>query len=311
MHIPDGFLDSKTIVSTALLSSAGILVSWKRVGNSLPSQRVPLLGVTAAFVFAAQMLNFPVAAGTSGHLMGGVLLSVLLGPYAAIIAMSVVLLVQCFMFADGGVLALGANVFNMAIVGVTTGYAVYRVCRRILPASWGLLPAAAIASWLSMVVSSLCCAGELAWSGTVEWEKVFVAMGGVHAAIGLGEAVITCLVLAGIRVSRPDLLMESAKAQTTQKHMSGIVLGLVCAVGVVLFISPFASEWPDGLESVASRLGFSQKAVMSYGSLHPFSEYAFPGVASPSLATVLAGILGIVTVTAVAFALTRLFKREP
>jgi cobalt/nickel transport system permease protein len=310
MHLPDGFLDTKTLITTAILSSTGVALSWKRIHMDLPPQRMPLLGVTAAFVFAAQMLNFPVAAGTSGHLLGAVLLSVLLGPYAAIMAMSVVLIVQCFMFADGGILALGANIFNMAIIGATTGYALYRFCRRILPGRWGMLPSAAIAAWASIMASSLCCAGELAWSGTTEWQKAFMAMGSVHAVIGIGEAAITCLVLAGIRVSRPDLLAEPEASHKLVGRTSAITLGLVCALGLVLFISPFASEWPDGLESVASRLGFSQKAVLGSGPSQPLAEYSFPGISSPPLATIMAGVLGIATVTVVAFAIARAIRKR-
>ena len=127
MHIPDGFLDTKTIVATSALAVVGVAVAWRRVRSEVPPQRVPLLGVAAAFVFAAQMLNFPVAGGTSGHLIGATLVAILLGPGAATIVIAAVLLVQCFLFADGGILALGANVFNMALLGVISGYALYRL----------------------------------------------------------------------------------------------------------------------------------------------------------------------------------------
>ena len=162
MHIPDGFLDTKTIVATSALAVVGVAVAWRRVRSEVPPQRVPLLGVAAAFVFAAQMLNFPVAGGTSGHLIGATLVAILLGPGAATIVIAAVLLVQCFLFADGGILALGANVFNMALLGVISGYALYRLLRRMLPGEWGNVTAVAIASWASVVVSSVLCAGELA-----------------------------------------------------------------------------------------------------------------------------------------------------
>src|SRR5437763_9509310 len=126
MHIPDGFLDAKTALCAAAVSSLGVGVALRRARLHLPPRRVPLMGLAAAFVFAAQMLNFPVAGGTSGHLVGGVLTAVLLGPSAAVLVMTCVLIVQCLMFADGGLMALGANVFNMAIVSVCGGYAVFR-----------------------------------------------------------------------------------------------------------------------------------------------------------------------------------------
>ncbi len=310
MHIPDGFLDVKTIVTTTALSTGGAVVAWNRVRRALPPHRIPLLGVSAGFVFAAQMLNFPVVGGTSGHLMGAVLLSVLLGPYAAVIAMGVVLFVQCVVFADGGMLALGANVFNMAIVGVATGYPLFRLVRRLLPARAGLLPAAAIASWVSIMASALCCAGELAWSRAGEWHFVFTAMGGIHAIIGLGEAAITCLVIAGIHASRPDLLDEQQPPTGTPHRLSPIAFGFFAALGLVLFISPFASTWPDGLETVASSLGFSQRAIIVAGLLHPFPDYAFPGVASASLSAILAGTIGVLIVSAFALTLTLVVKQK-
>jgi len=130
MHIPDGFIDAKTAATTALLSAAGVGLALRQARRSLPARRVPLLGLAAAFLFAAQMVNFPVAGGTSGHLVGGVLVAALLGPSAAIVVLTTVLIVQCFLFADGGVLALGANVFNMAIIGAAGGYAIYRLVLR-------------------------------------------------------------------------------------------------------------------------------------------------------------------------------------
>jgi cobalt/nickel transport system permease protein len=310
MHLPDGFLDTKTLVATGALSTAGLAASWYRVRSQLPQQRIPLLGVTAAFVFAAQMLNFPVAAGTSGHLMGAVLLSVLLGPYAAIVAMSAVLLVQCFMFADGGILALGANIFNMAIVGVATGYPLFLLMRKLLPAQWGLLPSAAIASWVSIVASALCCAGELAWSGTAAWDKTFAAMGSIHALIGIGESAITCLVLEAIKAARPDLLDESPQAAQPGARFSTAALGVVSALGLVLFLSPFASTWPDGLESVGSTLGFSQRALESQQSAHLFSEYAFPGITSAPLGTIIAGTMGVIVVALVGMVFAQITKRK-
>src|ERR1039458_7482818 len=166
LHIPDGFIDGKTAATTALLSAVGVGLALRQVRLRLPPRRVPLLGLAAAFLFAAQMVNFPVAGGTSGHLVGGVLVAALLGPSAAIVVLTTVLIVQCFLFADGGVLALGANVFNMAIVGAAGGYTIYRIVCRWLPGTRGQVAAVAFAGWCSTVLASICCAGELAWAGT-------------------------------------------------------------------------------------------------------------------------------------------------
>jgi cobalt/nickel transport system permease protein len=169
---------------------------------------VPLLGLAAAFLFAAQMVNFPVAGGTSGHLIGGVLVAALLGPSAAIVVLTTVLIVQCFLFADGGVLALGANVFNMGIVGAAGGYAIYRLVCLGLPGTRGQVAAVAFAGWCSTVLASVCCAGELAWSGTVAWPAGITAMAGVHMVIGIGEGLISALVFLAIQRMRPELASE-------------------------------------------------------------------------------------------------------
>ena len=201
MHIPDGFIDGKTAATTAALSAAGLGLALRQVRRRLPPRRVPLLGLAAAFLFAAQMVNFPVAGGTSGHLVGGVLVAALLGPSAAIVVLATVLIVQCFLFADGGVVALGANIFNMAILGVAVGYGVYRLVRAALPGNRGRVAAVAIAGWFSTVLASISCAGQLAWSGTVAWRVGFVAMTSVHVFIGIGEGLIGALVFLAIQRS--------------------------------------------------------------------------------------------------------------
>ena len=213
MHIPDGFIDGKTAATTALLSAAGVGLALRQVRRRLPPRRVPLLGLAAAFLFAAQMVNFPVAGGTSGHLLGGVLVAALLGPSAAIVVLTTVLIVQCFLFADGGVLALGANIFNMAIVGAAGGYAIYRLVCRWLPGTRGQVAAVAFAGWCSTVLASVSCAGQLAWSGTVAWPAAFTAMASVHMVIGIGEGLISALVLLAIQRVRPDLAGERQRGR--------------------------------------------------------------------------------------------------
>ncbi len=195
MHIPDGFLDVKTAASAAVVSAAGLGVALRQAGRHLPPRRVPLMGLAAAFVFAAQMINFPVLGGTSGHLVGGVLTAALLGPGPAVVVISAVLIVQSLLFADGGVLALGANVFNMALVGAVGGWIIYHLLTRLFSGLRGRLLAAAVAAWCTTVLAAVCCAAELSFSGTVKWSVVLPAMAYVHMLIGIGEAVITVLVL--------------------------------------------------------------------------------------------------------------------
>ena len=220
MHIPDGFLDLKTSVAADALSAGALgLGVARRAAHAQPAP-VPLLGLAAAFIFAGQMLNFPVAGGTSGHLVGSVLAAALLGPGAAVIALTAVLVVQCFVFADGGVLALGANVFNMGVVGALVGYALYRTVHRQFGGGLrGAVAAAAFASWVSTVLAAVCCAGMLAVSGTVPWHVAFPAMAGVHMLIGVGEALITALVLVAVGQSHPELLYAPARSGGEEQQL--------------------------------------------------------------------------------------------
>lgn len=206
MHIPDGFLAMNTWVPTWLISAGGIAYSVKKASGMLKDKMVPLMGVMSAFIFAAQMLNFPIAGGTSGHLLGGVLAAVLLGPFPAAIVISVVLTIQCLIFQDGGITALGANIFNMAIVGTMVGYLIYAFIHKLIKSKIGIMIGTAVASWFSVVIASSFCAIELAISGTSPLSIALPAMAGIHALIGIGEAVITCVVVGFVLGVRPDLI---------------------------------------------------------------------------------------------------------
>lgn len=208
MHIPDGFLAANTWVPAWLISIGGLGFCLKRTTRILKDRMVPLMGVMAAFIFAAQMLNFPVMGGTSGHLLGGVLAAVLLGPCAGAIVIAVVLIVQCLIFQDGGLTALGANIFNMSFVGAMGGYFIYSIIRKIIGDNKGIIVGAAISAWLSVVAASSVCAIELAISGTSPLKIALPAMAGVHALIGIGEAIITCLVIGFVLKVRPDLIYK-------------------------------------------------------------------------------------------------------
>jgi cobalt/nickel transport system permease protein len=301
MHVPDGLLDLKTASTTAFLSLSALTAALRRLRLGLPRRRIPLMGLAAAFLFTAQMLNFPVAGGTSGHLLGAVLATVLLDPSAAIVVMTSVLLIQCLLFADGGLLALGANVLNMAVVAVLAGHAVYRAVGRVLPGRRGLLVAAAFAAWCSTVLASICCAAELAWSGVAPWGLVFPAMATVHMLIGLGEAVITTLVLAAIMRARPDLLDPAGSSPAHGPSRVLAAWGLAVAIGLALFAVPFASSWPDGLERVAGLLGFSGAEARPLPA--PMAGYRFSFLGSATAATSAAGVLGALVAFSLAYAL--------
>ena len=290
MHIPDGFLDAKILAATGALSAGGLAVAARQVSRALPRRKIPLMGLSAAFVFAAQMLNFPVAGGTSGHLLGGVLAAVLLGPGAAAIVIACVLMVQALIFSDGGVLALGANIFNMSFIGGVCGYAIYRSARRFLPGLRGQITAIFFASWLSTVLAAVTCAGELSLSGTLAPGVVFPAMVGVHMLIGIGEGLITSLVILAIARTRPDLLEAEKSPSARGAGIEFLAFGFVVALGLAIFVSPYACSWPDGLDKVAEKFGFAARATTFIKTWIP--DYKMPGISSAGIATAIAGALG-------------------
>jgi cobalt/nickel transport system permease protein len=311
MHIPDGFLDTRTIVATSAFSFAAVARALRSAQRHMPPRMIPLMGLSAAFIFVAQMLNCPVAGGTSGHLIGAVLVSVLLGPGAGILVMTIVLVVQCLIFADGGVLALGANIFNMAVVASVTGYFTYRFLSSFIPGMFGRLVGVAFGSWASTVLASLCCTGEIAWSGTVSWSLGFPAMTGIHMLIGIGEGLITTLMVSAIAATRPDLLINDARprgAAAPRPLADFLVYGVLITVGLVLFVTPFASAWPDGLEKVAATFGFESRALPDAIIRSPIAGYSVPGIGSLSTATAVAGILGAAAVFALSFLLAKLLS---
>jgi len=207
MHIPDGFLSTEVALACAVPAAAAVGIGLRQANHTLDERRVPLLGVTAAFVFAAQMLNFPVAGGTSGHFLGAALAAILLGPWLAGLVLSVVLVVQAFVFADGGITALGANVLNMGVIGALVVGGLMVAAQRVLPNRRGVLLAVAGAgAWLAVVAGATVTAIELAISGTVPLGTVLPAMLGVHVLIGAGEAAITVAAVSAVLSTRPDVV---------------------------------------------------------------------------------------------------------
>lgn len=209
MHVPDGFLDAPTSVVTAAVAAAGVAVALRGARRELDDRTAPMAGLVATFVFAGQMINFPVAGGTSGHLLGGALAAVLVGPYTGALCISVVLLVQALLMADGGITALGTNVTLMSLVGVAAGWLVFVAARSVLPKKVQMIPpAAGIAALLSVPAAALVFTGLFLVGGTapVEMSTVLTAMLGWHTVIGIGEAVITFLVVGTVVTTRPDLV---------------------------------------------------------------------------------------------------------
>jgi cobalt/nickel transport system permease protein len=215
LHAPDGFLSLPVALAMWALTIVVLGLAVARSRDALDERAVPLMGVTAAFIFAAQMFTFPVAGGTSGHLLGGVLAAILLGPWVGTLIMAAVITVQALVFQDGGLLALGANIFDMGAVGTLAGYAIYRVlCALLGGEERGRLPAAGIAAWAAVMLGALAMSLQLALSGTSPLGVVLPAMLSVHVFIGIGEAFVTVGALILIQAVRPDLLRLRDRPRT-------------------------------------------------------------------------------------------------
>lgn len=209
MHVPDGFLDAPTSVATAAVAVAGIAVAMRGARRELDDRTAPMAGLVATFVFAGQMLNFPVAGGTSGHLLGGALAAVLAGPFTAVLCLSVVLLVQALLMADGGITALGTNITLMGLVAVVVGWLVFRGLRAVLPRRLAVVsPAAAVGAFVSVPATAAVFSVlfEIGGTAAVPFDTLLAAMLGWHLLIGLGEAAITGLVVGSVVAVRPDLV---------------------------------------------------------------------------------------------------------
>jgi len=296
MHIPDGFLSVAVSVVFWIVSLVVVGYALKRVNRDLGERQVPLMGVLAACIFAGQMLNFSVGGGTSGHLLGAALATILLGPWAAILVLTCVVGVQALIFQDGGLLALGANIFNMAIVGVAVAYFVFRTVQRLAGGrSWGLLAGGFAAAWSSIFIASLACALQLAASGTSPANVSVPAMGAIHALIGIGEGLITAGALAFLYASRRDLIGQgqAQPAGGAAVWVAGLAIALALAVA-----SPLASSNPDGLEWVAEQHGFIETAQAPLYGIIP--DYVLPGIPDEAVATIAAGVIGALLVFGVA-----------
>jgi cobalt/nickel transport system permease protein len=223
LHAPDGFLTAPVAIAMWAVTLVVLAIAVRATNRSLDERAIPLMGVMAAFIFAAQMFNFQVIGGTSGHLLGGVLAAVLLGPWVGTLVMTCVVAVQALVFQDGGLVVMGANIFNMGIIGTLGGYYVYRTVARVLGGeARARIPAAGIAAWVAVVAGAVAMALQLGVAGTMAIELALPAMAGVHALIGIGEALITMAALGFIAVTRSDLLaMRDTATKAGGRGLSG------------------------------------------------------------------------------------------
>ena len=300
MHIPDGFLSLTISIVAWILTIVGLYMAIGNAQKDVDERLIPLAGIIAAFIFAAQMINFPVAGGTSGHAIGATLAAIVLGPWLGILAMTAVVVTQSLVFQDGGLVVMGANILVMGLVPAFVGYGLYRVASG--RSHTAQLVMAGIAAWLSVVVASFVVALLLGFSGTSPFGVVIPAMLGVHVLIGLGEALITVAALNFIMQTRPQTLERSA----TVGGRGWIVVGLTIPLIVVLF-APLASAFPDGLEWVAGEKGFLVTAQDAPYTFLP--DYTIPFLGETAFSTIVAGIVGVIIVAAFMMAAARSIRK--
>ena len=319
LHIPDGFLAPQVALALWVVSALAVAIALRRIGandagarggaaaGSAAARQTILMGISGAFVFAAQMFNFPVAAGTSGHLLGGVLAGFLLGPWAGTVVMAIVIGVQALIFQDGGLLALGANIFNMGLIGTLGGTLLARgVSTALGNGRVATLLGIAVAAWLSVMAAAGFTTLQLGLSGTTDIGIGLPAMLGVHALIGIGEALISIAAVSFIAASAPEIFARSATPSSASPLRRGLAAIAVIAT-TLLCASLFASTSPDGLEKIASDLGFLHKGTSS--PLDLFSDYTIPGLSGP-LATIVAGIVGVALVALILIVLSKIAARR-
>ncbi|KAA0930649.1 energy-coupling factor ABC transporter permease [Streptomyces apricus] len=324
MHVPDGFIDAPVSVATGAVAAAAVAVSLRGARRELDERTAPLAGLVAAFIFAVQMLNFPVAAGTSGHLLGGALAAILVGPFTGVLCVSVVLLMQGILFADGGLTALGVNITNMAVVTTVVAYAVFRGLVKLLPRKRRSITVSAFAAAVISVPAAAVAFTLIYWIGgttDVPIGQVFTAMVGVHLLIGIGEATITALTVGAVIAVRPDLvygargltaplklrvngeLVDTPAAEpvpvAARSHRGVWLVGLAASLVLAGFVSFYASANPDGLEKVAADKGIDAKAEDHAAADSPLADYGVEGLDNARMSGGLAGVIGVgVTVVA-------------
>ena len=307
MHVPDGFINAQVSIGSGIVSFATLWAYVKNAKNLVADKLIALTGMMSALIFVLQMINFPIAAGTSGHLLGGALAVIVLGPHLGIICISIVVVIQSLLFADGGLSALGINVFNMAIVTSLVGWLVITSWKKLFgEANVSIISGSIVAGLLSVIFSSIAFVFEYALGGTVAvpLSSVLLAMLSTHLLIGLGEGIITALIVSLLLRVRSDLVYVK-----TNEHISNntssiyglFILLLLCFT----LITPYASSSPDGLESVAENFGFLE----TDGLVLFLNDYGISGLNNSFLSTIISAVLGIVVIVGISNVFLKFQKR--
>ncbi len=324
MHAPDGFFAAWLAIAGWLITAAMVALAIRNTREQLGERQIPLMGIIAAAIFAGQMLNFTIPGGTSGHLVGGALAAIILGPWAGLLVMTAVVAIQALLFQDGGLLVMGLNIVNMGIITAFVGYFTYRLITRLVKGRAGLLAGAFAGGWLSLVVTAAFAAVELALSGTSPLRFALPAMVGVHVLIGIGEGLLSAFALSFILAARPDLV--TGEAAPGQRSARVVTAGLLLALALTL-LAPLASPYSDGLERVAevfaepqaverAPVGFAVPSeAQFFGEFRdaPFEilpDYTVPFLGESGASTILAGMIGVLVVFGVAYGVARLTRRR-
>lgn len=324
MHAPDGFFAVELAIIGWLITVVAIALAIRNTRTQLKDRQIPLMGITAAAIFAGQMLNFTIPGGTSGHLLGGALASIILGPWAGVLVMTAVIAVQGFVFQDGGLLVMGLNIINMGIVTSFVGYFAYRLITRVVRNKTGMLVGAFAGAWLSLPVTATFAAVELALSGTSPLGVALPAMVGVHVLIGVGEGLLTVFALAFIMAARPDLI--TGEEAPGQRSAGWVLVGLLLALSLTL-LAPLASPYSDGLERIAEAfnapaeveikpVGFAvpeEQQFFGEAQEAPYEvlpDYTVPFLGETGLSTIAAGMVGVLVVFGLAYGAAWLSKRH-
>lgn len=312
MHVQDGYLSPEVCAATGLVAAAAVGYSVYKLRDGVSDRVVPLTGMTAAMIFAGQMVNFPIGLPVSGHLIGGVLAGMILGPWAGCLAVTMVLVVQRFLFSDGGLFTLGANILHMAVIGSIGGYAIVSIVRRFFTKpNVGAIVGSVVASWVTVVAASALFCLEFRLShpaGAFEFRNIFAMMVAIHSLIGVGEALITGAVVSYVLAQRPDLILGQASA-SGETVMAGVgrvtTAGIVVALCIGAFLAPFKSNLDDGLEHVSKVQGFSELAHNAWAFFADYEAIGLFGGQWQGLSVSVAGVVGTLSVFLLALAFGR------
>jgi len=294
MHVPDGSINAQVSAATGIISLGTLWAYIRNAKNLVADKLIALTGMMSALIFVLQMINFPIAAGTSGHLLGGALAVIVLGPSLGVICISIVVVIQSLLFADGGLSALGVNVLNMAIITSLTGWFTITLWKKLFGESqFTLISGSVIAGLLSVVFSSIAFVLEYAIGGTVSVPlgNVLIAMISTHLLIGLGEGIITALIVSLLLRVRSDLVYVNSKKNksNTLSTSYGVLIALILSLTLV---TPYASSSPDGLESVASDFGFEE----TDGVVLLLEDYGISSINNNFVSTTLSALLGVLAI---------------